>query len=205
MRIHRAFTLVEMLVVITIIVVLAGITYPVCTAAVRHARAVACQSNLRQLAMALRMGEQDGRIPREDGAKFVAGLYRNRLLTEPAIFVCPCDATCAGEPRPSLRGAAGDPVPAGACSYAGRRNGVRSKASIAAAQRAGIPESQIAVFADPVWMGPNGPETPHGDRLFIAFLDGHVETRFLDKHFAGGTTLKMGDGAPAPLDGLQTE
>ena len=55
----RAFTLVEMLVVIAIIAVLAGLLLPVIGKAKEQGRSVACLSNLRQVGLALQLYTQD--------------------------------------------------------------------------------------------------------------------------------------------------
>ena len=62
---RKGFTLIELLVVIAIIAILAGILFPVFTRARENARRTACQSNLRQLAMAMRMyaSDWDGFFP----------------------------------------------------------------------------------------------------------------------------------------------
>ena len=56
---RRAFTLVELLVVIGIISVLASMLFPVFSSARGSARQAACISNQRQLGMALAMYVQD--------------------------------------------------------------------------------------------------------------------------------------------------
>ena len=58
-RLENAFTLVEILTVIAIIAVLAAILFPVFAAARGKARQAACQSNLRQVGLALQMYAQD--------------------------------------------------------------------------------------------------------------------------------------------------
>lgn len=58
--IHRAgFTLVELLTVLGILVVLAGLLFPVFATVRGKAREITCVSNLRQIGMAIRMYAQD--------------------------------------------------------------------------------------------------------------------------------------------------
>ncbi len=55
----RGFTLIELLVVIAIIALLAAILFPVFASAREKGRQAACQSNLRQIGVAIRMYAQD--------------------------------------------------------------------------------------------------------------------------------------------------
>src|SRR5215216_6784597 len=65
MSARKAFTLVELLVVIAIIAILMAIFLPALIRAKENARAVACQSNLRQLGQGFLLFAQDnkGQLP----------------------------------------------------------------------------------------------------------------------------------------------
>lgn len=56
---NRAFTLIELLVVVAIIAILAAILFPVFARARENARRASCQSNLRQLGLAVQQYVQD--------------------------------------------------------------------------------------------------------------------------------------------------
>jgi len=56
---RRGFTLIELLVVIAIIAILAAILFPVFSRAREKARTAACQSNLKQIALAAKMYSND--------------------------------------------------------------------------------------------------------------------------------------------------
>ena len=66
----NGFTLIEMLVVIAIIGILAGLMFPVFSAAREKAREASCLSNLKQIAMATSMFAQDhdDRLPSASGS-----------------------------------------------------------------------------------------------------------------------------------------
>jgi len=90
----QGFTLVELLVVISIIGLLMGISVPALSRARENARRTKCLSNVRQLRVALQMyaDSHDGRVPPRDydaGAVWVDRLepyYANRKLLR-----CPTD------------------------------------------------------------------------------------------------------------------
>ena len=56
---RKGFTLIELLVVIAIIAILAAILFPVFARAREKARQASCQSNLKQLTLAMLMYVQD--------------------------------------------------------------------------------------------------------------------------------------------------
>lgn len=97
---RRAFTLVEILVVIAIVAVLAGLLFPALTRTVASSRAAACVSNLRQLGSALNLylAEHDNTMPTmEAGRRSLAedvpviDNTLDRYADSPEVFACPSD------------------------------------------------------------------------------------------------------------------
>lgn len=111
-RLH-GFTLIELLVVIAIIAVLAAILFPVFAAARERARTSVCQSNLRQIGMAMEeyKSDWDGCFPNTNTLTLWMGRYwrwslkpylalgRNQVSGDPThstgsdhnVLICPSD------------------------------------------------------------------------------------------------------------------
>jgi prepilin-type N-terminal cleavage/methylation domain-containing protein len=105
---HQGFTLIELLVVVAIIAIMAGILLPVFAEAKKSAQCTCCQSNLKQLGLAISLYTRDnnGRYPKqpEDSDKLGFGVANWKDPTAKAnwarsiepyvkngrIPVCPC-------------------------------------------------------------------------------------------------------------------
>ncbi len=89
----RGFTLVELLVVISILALLSSLAYPAIRLAIESGRRTRCASNLKQIgeaiiAESLTPGGYPYR-PGATGAETLAILFERDVLGEPQVFECP--------------------------------------------------------------------------------------------------------------------
>ena len=98
---RRGFTLIELLVVIAIIAILAAILFPVFAQAREKARAIACLSNTKQLALGITQYEQDFDEKCPNGVNSYGGgqgwagqIYP--YVKSTGVYVCPDDSSISG-------------------------------------------------------------------------------------------------------------
>lgn len=182
----RGFTLVELLVVISIIAVLAGITWPVIVGFTGRGDDVACQSRLREIGLAVQAYQSDHhKYPGYSGHAFLAELYRADIGLEGRQLICPAsdeadleDAVERAEA--ALAGKRGAPVGQGASTYFARLAG-KGHTSIRGERRNRVRASTIPIVCDGTFRNDAGTlQCSHGHYMFVLFLDGHVERVELD-------------------------
>lgn len=106
MKTKKAFTLIELLVVIAIIALLMAIVVPGLRKAKEYAKKVICQSNQRQIGIAIGSYETQysfnfrenskwyfengtGDLPYEPQSKYARDLMKNSMLPDRKVFFCP--------------------------------------------------------------------------------------------------------------------
>src|SRR5437879_2771883 len=106
----RAFTLIELLIVIGIVAILASIAYPIFIGVEEHAKATKDMSNLRQIGIAtqLYMNDNDGALPGSTTVAWMSQL-NPKYVSSWGIFQSPFDTRAPSE--------AGIQVPVSPISY----------------------------------------------------------------------------------------
>ncbi|HEX8464343.1 MAG TPA: H-X9-DG-CTERM domain-containing protein [Abditibacterium sp.] len=94
---RRAFTLVEILVVLAIIALLSALLLTVFNRVRENGRGTVCLSNQKQILLALQLYQEDsaGRFPLRNPFDIHVPLWLDTLLPyvkEPSLFICPSDA-----------------------------------------------------------------------------------------------------------------
>lgn len=172
------FTLIELLVVIAIIAILAAILFPALAKAQQKAKASACLSNQRQLALAMIMFTQDNRNRYPDANTWAADLSNS--VGNKKIYTCPLD--------PSKN--------QGTVSY-GMSGLLMSADGTGISVDAVTNPMEVGLFIDAdslqypdcgVVCGGNAKyvlkiNRRHGGGVCMAFADGHVESIAGDKNF----------------------
>jgi len=96
----RGFTLIEILVVITIIAALAGLVAAIIPFAIAKSEETVCRNNLMQIGGILTTMKTSGNIQNLSGAAFVLQVAEHVNDADLDVFVCPGEPGDAADPRP---------------------------------------------------------------------------------------------------------
>jgi len=215
--VRRGFTLIELLVVIAIIAILAAILFPVFAKARAKARQASCQSNLKQIGLAMAMYSQDYdekvcmvyQYMPQPGATMLAWFpdLLNPYVKNWQIFECPEVFYNYTYMRPP-----GNPNPLvfsyGRCSWLCLNSGAASAAVGSRARRMGeiedpagtidvLDATSMELWSYPLHTDHGVPSTDqrthkrHNETMNVLFYDGHVKA--IKQTTLGMWTLVGGD------------
>jgi prepilin-type N-terminal cleavage/methylation domain-containing protein len=195
---RRGFTLIELLVVIAIIAILAAILFPVFARAREKARAASCQSNMKQIMLAMIMyaSDYDGKITNDRMGRCTGNSAANRCgagtdyytwewamnpyVKNAQLFVCPSldvlnDETNVANRVYDLPSSIG--LNARWCGCCGLNVFARVEMFSEPAQQIMIAEAHWTDVN--IWSHPNGGDgsfhCPHNGGQNHGYLDGHVK------------------------------
>jgi len=215
-RRSNGFTLIELLVVIAIIAILAAILFPVFAKAREKARQSTCQSNLKQIGVALGMYMQDydETVPDAYGTKSYDDMIKQYLdkpgnPASPSIYACPSDNVARARTDLHKRSYS---MNLGGYDYTVSST-LRGPVSInGCASLAQIPDSSGTVMLVEFWNANNmtggtsasatngyfgaptyKPIELHGDGSNFLFCDGHVKWLNMSTWKLGLMTLNPND------------
>ncbi|HHX38400.1 MAG TPA: DUF1559 domain-containing protein [Armatimonadetes bacterium] len=200
------FTLIELLVVIAIIAILAAILFPVFARARENARKSTCQSNLKQIGMAVQMYAQDYDeiYPGISMATATSQCWTNDLLDpyikNAKVWVCPSitSGTYGFNWRHMIKDTFSSPTSGVRMATVQRPADILIAVDVHTADLAsGKENSTGGIFANcpkcvqPSWWNRynHGISGRHFDGAVIAFADGHVKWMRLDQILANTNDL----------------
>jgi prepilin-type N-terminal cleavage/methylation domain-containing protein/prepilin-type processing-associated H-X9-DG protein len=176
----RAFTLLELLIVISVIVLLAALLLPILGGATGKARAVQCVSNLRQVGTALHgyLSNSSQRFPIVAWDPVYPGFQAwptllRRYLREDGVFLCPVRKRFAYDEAEMAQRGLTFPVNYGMCTAVQRRIYL----TLAQTSRVGLIADATAEHFAPTET-PDGLERvraclDHSERAGVLFADWH--------------------------------
>lgn len=183
-----AFTLVELLVVIAVIAILAGLLLPALAKAKQRARTVQCSNQQRQLGLAILLYAQESveRIPLGSPVRqeitWGALLATNMSLKPESLFLCPVQAPNRFLDWIRIYGIRSDPPPEFSSGQFGEYLNIAAVdrpseylhlADTLSAGRNGHANTQFHVFRS--W-ATNEVHGRHAQKVNAWFLDGHTES-----------------------------
>ena len=210
---RRGFTLIELLVVIAIIAILAAILFPVFAKAREKARQASCQSNLKQLGLAMLQYVQDydERMPYCNCDAYSTGqswmMGTQPYIRNTQIFTCPSRTPSLtlvpGAVNPCGGGRANMPLWFDQVDVCYGMNLSQGGTAIASIEDSATMLMLAEAKTQYVNTGPNPPYSyssssyaaydTHNGGLNVAFMDGHVKW-FSDQAFQGGSGIRNANG-----------